>query len=69
MPKKDQNQAPDRTESVENIDPTELELQELEEMSAPGFWEDPEAAKPLLQKRGTITNEPEPDGLGRPRPG
>ncbi len=39
MPKKDQNQAPDRTESVENIDPTELELQELEEMSAPGFWE------------------------------
>jgi hypothetical protein len=39
MPKKDQHQAPDRTESVENIDPTELELQELEEMSAPGFWE------------------------------
>ncbi len=38
MPKKDQDQSTQQ-ESVESIDPTELELQELEEMSAPGFWE------------------------------
>ena len=35
-----------------------LELEQIEERTtAPGFWDDPDAAKPLLQKRGSITND------------
>ena len=35
-----------------------LELEQIEERTtAPGFWDDPNAAKPLLQKRGSITND------------
>jgi len=45
---------------VAHLDPERkaLELEQIEERTAaPGFWDDPEAAKPLLQKRGTITND------------
>ena len=35
-----------------------LELEQLEEQTAaPGFWDNPEAAKPLLKKRGVIQDE------------
>ena len=45
---------------VAHLDPERkaLELEQIEERTtAPGFWDDPEAAKPLLQKRGTITSD------------
>ena len=35
-----------------------LELEQLEETTTrPGFWDNPEAAKPLLKKRGAITDD------------
>ena len=35
-----------------------LELEQIEEQTAaPGFWDSPEAAKPILKKRGKITDE------------
>ena len=35
-----------------------LELEQIEERTtAPGFWDDPDAAKPLLQKRGSLAND------------
>jgi peptide chain release factor 2 len=35
-----------------------LELEQIEEQTAaPGFWDSPEAAKPILKKRGAITDE------------
>ena len=45
---------------VAHLDPERkaLELEQIEERTtAPGFWDDPDAAKPLLQKRGAITND------------
>ena len=45
---------------VAHLDPERkaLELEQIEERTtAPGFWDDPDAAKPLLQKRGSITND------------
>ncbi|GLH68369.1 peptide chain release factor 2 [Geothrix edaphica] len=45
---------------VAHLDPERkaLELEQIEERTtAPGFWDDPEAAKPLLQKRGAITDD------------
>jgi peptide chain release factor 2 len=45
---------------VAHLDPERkaLELEQIEERTAaPGFWDDPEAAKPILQKRGSITND------------
>ena len=45
---------------VAHLDPERkaLELEQIEERTtAPGFWDDPEAAKPLLQKRGAISND------------
>jgi peptide chain release factor 2 len=45
---------------VAHLDPERkaLELEQIEERTTvPGFWDDPEAAKPLLQKRGTITDD------------
>ncbi len=45
---------------VAHLDPERksLELEQIEEQTAvPGFWDDPEAAKPLLQKRGTISDD------------
>ena len=44
---------------VAHLDPDRLalELEQLEEKAAaPGFWDDPEKAKPLLKKRGTMTD-------------
>ena len=43
-----------------------LELEQIEEKAAaPGFWDDPEAAKPLLKKRGACspTTSPWPRSL------
>jgi peptide chain release factor 2 len=35
-----------------------LELEQIEERTTvPGFWDDPEAAKPLLQKRGSLSGD------------
>ena len=35
-----------------------LELEQIEETTAaPGFWDNPEAAKPILKKRGAITDD------------
>lgn len=35
-----------------------LELEQIEEQTAaPGFWDDPEAARPILKKRGVLTDE------------
>src|SRR5512133_3759496 len=45
---------------VAHLDPERkaLELEQIEERTTvPGFWDDPDAAKPLLQKRGTLTND------------
>jgi peptide chain release factor 2 len=44
---------------VAHLDPERLalELEQLEERAAaPGFWDDPEKAKPLLKKRGAMTD-------------
>jgi peptide chain release factor 2 len=45
---------------VAHLDPERkaLELEQIEERTtAPGFWDDPDAAKPLLQKRGSLTDD------------
>ena len=45
---------------VAHLDPERkaLELEQIEERTTvPGFWDDPDAAKPLLQKRGTLSND------------
>ena len=45
---------------VAHLDPERkaLELEQIEERTTvPGFWDDPEAAKPLLQKRGALSND------------
>jgi peptide chain release factor 2 len=35
-----------------------LELEQIEErVSAPGFWDDPDAARPILKKRGAMTDD------------
>jgi len=35
-----------------------LELQQFEELAAqPGFWDDPESAKPVLKKRGLLSDD------------
>jgi len=35
-----------------------LELQQFEELAAqPGFWDDPESAKPILKKRGLLSDD------------
>ena len=35
-----------------------LEMEQIEEQTAaPGFWDSPEAAKPILKKRGVLTDE------------
>ena len=35
-----------------------LELEQIEEKTAaPGFWDDPDAAKPLLKKRGVLGDD------------
>jgi peptide chain release factor 2 len=44
----------------DHLDPERklLELEQIEEQTAaPGFWDSPEAAKPILKKRGKITDE------------
>ena len=44
---------------VAHLDPERLalELEQLEERAAaPGFWDDPDKAKPLLKKRGAMTD-------------
>ena len=44
---------------VGHLDPERkaLELEQIEEQAAqPGFWDDPESAKPVLKKRGLLTD-------------
>ncbi len=45
---------------VAHLDPDRLalELEQIEErVAAPGFWDDPEAARPVLKKRGSMTSD------------
>jgi peptide chain release factor 2 len=45
---------------IGHLDPERksLELEQIEEQAAqPGFWDDPEAAKPVLKKRGGLTDD------------
>ncbi|HJW09272.1 MAG TPA: PCRF domain-containing protein, partial [Holophagaceae bacterium] len=45
---------------VRHLDPErkKLELEQIEERTlAPGFWDDPDAARPILKKRGVLTDE------------
>ena len=35
-----------------------LELEQIEErVAAPGFWDDPDAARPVLKRRGAMTGD------------
>ena len=45
---------------VAHLDPDRLalELEQIEErVAAPGFWDDPDAARPILKKRGAMTGD------------
>jgi len=55
-----QELAPRVRQLVAHLDPERkaLELEQIEEKSAaPGFWDDPEKAKPVLQARGLLTDD------------
>ncbi|HJU84155.1 MAG TPA: hypothetical protein VJ600_08075, partial [Holophagaceae bacterium] len=44
---------------VRHLDPErkKLELEQIEERTlAPGFWDDPDAARPILKQRGVLTD-------------
>ena len=52
--------APRVGQLVGHLDPERkaLELQQFEELAAqPGFWDDPESAKPILKKRGLLGDD------------
>jgi peptide chain release factor 2 len=52
--------APRIGQLVAHLDPERkaLELEQIEEQSAqPGFWDDPEKAKPILKKRGILSDD------------
>ncbi|MDR2561202.1 MAG: peptide chain release factor 2 [Holophagales bacterium] len=52
--------APRVGQLVGHLDPERkaLELQQFEELAAqPGFWDDPESAKPVLKKRGLLSDD------------
>jgi len=52
--------APRVGQLVGHLDPERkaLELEQIEELAAqPGFWDDPEKAKPILKKRGLLSDD------------